>query len=589
MFKFIIPFFVCLVLFCSCAETKNDVEVDEKHHASNIAWKPFNKELFEIAKREDKLVLLNIGANWCHWCHVMDDSTYADSEVQKFLNENFILSHEDQDSRADLFSKYRNYGWPATIVFNSDAEELLALKGYQEKTKFISILDEMIKNPIVKTSEITTTKEEVTDTTQSDNSTLISTFNQLIDHEKGSLNTTKKSLNKATIDLALTFSKQNDSLKNWLTTSIKNSYQLLDPVWGGIYQYSTNADWNHQHFEKILRVQADYISMYVQYGFQFSDTAAISKAEKIYNYCNRFLSDSYPLFDNSQDADYIAGVESSSYYSLPEEERLKLGTPAVNHQQFLKENAMMSIALVKLWSITDDLNYLLRAEKIIEILMRDFYQASRLYSRSKDDNGIYSLEDNVAMLEALNLAYQISGSQIYSQKSEELCDAILENFLTETGELFSSCGDVIVEPAILPNSNYTAAFAIHQTGNCLNSDTLKNSAKSITEKIYESTFQQSEYLIPYILLSRKYFDEEPFHAVWISDKFGSELELKLLQKIIINLENNFVFERINMNNMTEEQTLLYGSSEANTLFMCTSTFCSSPIKSVVELDRFFSN
>ena len=576
-----------LVFLNSCSETYSITE--EKKIISNLDWKAFNQELFDIAKQENKLVLLNIGANWCHWCHVMEDSTYANSEVQNFLNEHFILSHEDQDSRADLFSKYRNYGWPATIIFNSNAEELLALKGYQEKSKFISFLEDVIENPIVKSSsEILSNIDEDT-LNINDDSVLIARFNQLIDHQKGSLNTSKKSLNKATIDMALNLADENDSLDSWLSTSIQNSYHLLDPVWGGIYQYSTNADWNHQHFEKILRVQADYISMYVQYGFQFSDTVAISNAEKIYNYCNLFLSDNAPLFDNSQDADYITGIESSHYYSLTENERLKLGTPTVNHQQFLKENAMMSISLAKLWAATNNINYLLRAEKIIRILNRDFYQSNGLYARGIKDEGIYSLEDNVAMLEALNLAYQISGDKKYILKSEELSFAILENFEAKNGQLYSSCGDIIVEPIILPNSNYSAALAIHQTGNCLNSDTLKNSGKSIAKKIFEATFAQSEYLIPYILKSRKYFEEEPYHAVWLTNKFGNELEYSMLKKVILNLESNFVFDRINLTNMTDEQALLYGSAEANTLFMCTTNFCSSPIKSVEELERFFSN
>jgi len=587
MAKIFFLLFGFIVFFYSCSEV--DVAFEENKSSSHLNWKPFNQELFEIAKQEKKLVLLNIGANWCHWCHVMEDSTYADKEVQTFLNKHFILSHEDQDSRADLFSKYRNYGWPATIIFNSTTEELLALKGYQKKSKFISILEDVIKNPVVKSSSEVFSNEDDELLNKTQDSVLISRFNQLIDHQKGSLNTSKKSLNKATIDLALNLVDSNDSIQNWLSTSIKNSFNLNDPVWGGIYQYSTHSNWSNQHFEKILRVQADYISMYVQYGFQFSDSIAISNAEKIYTYCNRFLSDNAPLFDNSQDADYIAGIESSHYYSLPEDERLKLGTPTINHQQFLKENAMMSISLVKLWAVTDKVNYLVRAEKIIQILVRDFYQSNGLYSRSKEDDGIYSLDDNVAMLEALNLTYQISGDKKYIQKSEALSLAILENFKAKNGQVYSSCGAIIVEPAILPNSNYNAAFAIHQTGNCLESDTLKNSGKSIAKKIYDSTFEQSEYLIPYILKCRKYFNEEPFHAVWITDKFGSEVEYKLLQKIILNLGSNFVFDRIDLTNMTNEQSLIYGSSEANTLFMCTSNFCSSPIKSIEELERFFSN
>src|SRR5688572_14709821 len=77
---------------------------------TGLAWQPFTKAVFDEARQKDKLVLLDIGANWCHWCHVMDDSTYAHPDVQDFLNAHFVLAREDQDLRADLFAKYRDYG-----------------------------------------------------------------------------------------------------------------------------------------------------------------------------------------------------------------------------------------------------------------------------------------------------------------------------------------------------------------------------------------------------------------------------------------------------------------------------------------------
>jgi len=580
-------FFSVSILLFACNSTPEITE--DEMHGTDLDWKPFTKSIFEEAKSQDKLVLLNIGANWCHWCHVMDDSTYANSEVQSFLQQHFILSHEDQDSRSDLFSKYRNYGWPATIIFNSNGDELLKLKGYHEKSKFLSLLDDVVKNPTVMVDEST---ESVTETDSVSNSSiekLITTFNSLIDHQKGSLKTPKKLLTKNTIDLALNFSSKNDSLKNWLTLSVKNSYLLLDPVWGGVYQYSTNSDWKHQHFEKILRIQAEYISMYCDYSFQFSDKVTIQNAEKIYNYCNRFLSDRSPLFDNSQDADYIKGVESSNYYSLPEEERLKLGTPAVNHQQFLKENAMMSIALVKLWANTSNANYLIRAKEMVDILALDFAQPNGLFSRSIEDNEIYSLEDNTAMLEALTMAYQISGKADYLEKAEELAEAILSNFSAENGSLFSSCGSLVVESTILPQSNYSAAFALLQIGNISKTERLTNSAESILHAIYRSEFDSSEYLIPSILFSKKHLDEEPLHAVWISDKFGTNRELKFVQTILLNSFNTIVIDRVDLKNLSPEQELRYGSTKPNTLFICTSVFCSSPITTIEQLNEFFKS
>ena len=55
-----------------------------------IAWQEWGEEAFRQAQRENKPILLDIGAVWCHWCHVMDRESYDDPEVAKIVNEHFI-------------------------------------------------------------------------------------------------------------------------------------------------------------------------------------------------------------------------------------------------------------------------------------------------------------------------------------------------------------------------------------------------------------------------------------------------------------------------------------------------------------------
>src|SRR4051794_10538022 len=86
---------------------------------NEIAWQPWSDKLFETAKKENKLVILDLEAVWCHWCHVMDEQTYSDPEVKKLIGSNYIAVRVDQDSRPDLSNRYEDYGWPATIFFSS--------------------------------------------------------------------------------------------------------------------------------------------------------------------------------------------------------------------------------------------------------------------------------------------------------------------------------------------------------------------------------------------------------------------------------------------------------------------------------------
>ncbi|MBK6524982.1 MAG: hypothetical protein IPG07_05140 [Crocinitomicaceae bacterium] len=158
----------------------------------------------------------------------------------------------------------------------------------------------------------------------------------------------------------------------------------MDHEWGGIFQYATHSDWKNAHYERLLRVQAEHSLNYTRYSSIFEDSSALQKAEKIYDYCNEFLSLQRPLFNNSQDADYKKGIESTAYYALSDDERRKLGVPITHEVQFLKENAMMVNALIQLWAATGDEKYYGRAENIFMVLRSEFKNENGLYTRKQN-------------------------------------------------------------------------------------------------------------------------------------------------------------------------------------------------------------
>jgi uncharacterized protein YyaL (SSP411 family) len=96
----------------------------EKPAPAKIAWQPWSEAAFDRAKIDRKLVLLDLGAVWCHWCHVMDKETYGNPEIAAYMDEHFVAIHVNQDERPDLANRYEDYGWPATILFTADGTEL---------------------------------------------------------------------------------------------------------------------------------------------------------------------------------------------------------------------------------------------------------------------------------------------------------------------------------------------------------------------------------------------------------------------------------------------------------------------------------
>jgi thioredoxin-related protein len=86
--------------------------------------------VFERAARENRFVLLDLEAVWCHWCHVMDEVTYSDPKVVELIESRYIPVRVDQDSRPDISRRYENYGWPTTVVFNAEGGEIVQRRGY---------------------------------------------------------------------------------------------------------------------------------------------------------------------------------------------------------------------------------------------------------------------------------------------------------------------------------------------------------------------------------------------------------------------------------------------------------------------------
>ncbi len=95
-----------------------------------VAWLPWGDEAFRLARALDRPILLDIGAVWCHWCHVMDEQTYSDPDVVRVINAHFIAIKVDRDERPDIDAPYQaavqaltgRGGWPLTAFLTPDGK-----------------------------------------------------------------------------------------------------------------------------------------------------------------------------------------------------------------------------------------------------------------------------------------------------------------------------------------------------------------------------------------------------------------------------------------------------------------------------------
>ena len=109
------------------------------NEAHRIEWLPWGSASFERAQAEDKPVLLSISAAWCHWCHVMDETTYSDPDVRSLLLSGFIAVRVDNDHRPDVNARYNVGGWPTT-AFLTPHGGLIGGATYLPPDQFIAML-----------------------------------------------------------------------------------------------------------------------------------------------------------------------------------------------------------------------------------------------------------------------------------------------------------------------------------------------------------------------------------------------------------------------------------------------------------------
>lgn len=417
---------VTLVTINSQVQAENKVE-----HSSGVAWEGWSDDVFKNAKSQKKLVILNLEAIWCHWCHVMAEKTYSQKPIQDLLSKNFISIKVDQDSRPDLSVRYRDYGWPATIIFNSDGVELRKLAGFVEPEDMKEILEESVKNPVPKDHE---TPVEVdfakgTSLDQSYRDALTKKHYESMDLTLGGLNTRHKYIDAETADFAFSqAARGNEKDINFLKVTLGSNQKLIDPAWGGVYQYSTHSDWEHPHFEKIMQSQADNLRLYA-YGYAlFADDSHWKSATSIYNYLKNFLSSPDGAFYTSQDADLVKGEHSAEYFSLSDSDRRKQGIPSIDKNIYSRENGLAIQALAALYAATGN-----------DILLVDALRAKQWIAsnRSLPDGGFKHgekdvagpfLSDSLSMAQALLALYTVTGDRELLFASEKTADFIINNF-----------------------------------------------------------------------------------------------------------------------------------------------------------------
>jgi uncharacterized protein YyaL (SSP411 family) len=494
---------------------------------TDIQWETWSDSVFERAKKEKKFVILDLEAVWCHWCHVMNEKTYSDPSVIKAIKSQYIAVRVDQDSRPDLSNRYQDYGWPATIFFAPDGTEVVKRAGFVPPATMATLLNKVVADPTpektdaVETDAVTTFAKSPflsDDLKQS----LEETYNESYDTEYGSWGIGgHKFLDWDSVEYTLTKSQKGDATAAArVKQTLDAQRNLLDPVWGGIYQYSTGGTWNNKHFEKIMSVQAENLRIYSLGYAQFQRQEDLDTAQAIRRFLNTFLRHPDGAYYTSMDADYIPGQHSEEYFQLDDAGRRKLGIPRIDKHVYARENGWVITALTHLYMATGDKEVLKEAEQAADWILANRSLPGGGFSHdAKDVAGPY-LGDTLAMGRAFYALYQATGKRqwlVHAEQAAQFISTHFNNLDQKPGYLSAVPTGSVAKPRPLRDENVMMArFAnnlFHVTGNKTYREMSENAMRFIaTPEIANIPFAAST-LLPNAELSA-----DPTHITVVGHK-----------------------------------------------------------------------
>jgi uncharacterized protein YyaL (SSP411 family) len=138
---------------------------------------------------------------------------------------------------------------------------------------------------------------------------------------------------------------------------------LIDPVWGGVFQYSDQVDWKSPHYEKLLSYQADDLRIYSEAYSRWHRKTDLEAAQQLYSYMTTFLSAPDGGFYVSQDAEVSDQLTGHEFYAKDDAARRAAGMPKIDIHEYSRETGWAVRALCKYYDVTGDAAALTRAER----------------------------------------------------------------------------------------------------------------------------------------------------------------------------------------------------------------------------------
>src|ERR1035437_213541 len=305
-----------------------------------IQWHEFGEEAFAAARAANKPVLLDIGAVWCHWCHVMDRESYDDAEVAAIVNEHYIAVKVDRDERPDIDSRYQvavasltgQGGWPLTAFLTPDGKPfyggtyfpptdgygrpsfkrvLLSIaQAYREKHGEVLEQAQMVESAIARAESFSGSAKVSATVIDA----ILESARKMFDEVNGGFGSAPKFPHPAVLDLVMeqyvrprNGGTGDEELRTIFVHTLEKMARggVYDQLAGGFHRYSVDERWIVPHFEKMCYDNSELLKNYVHAYQATGDEFFAGVARDIIRWMDGWLSDrAHGGFYASQDADY---------------------------------------------------------------------------------------------------------------------------------------------------------------------------------------------------------------------------------------------------------------------------------------------
>jgi len=491
-----------------------------------VKWGGWDKELFTRAAAEKRFVILDLEAVWCHWCHVMEKTTYSDPKVVELLDSKYLPVRVDQDANPDLSNRYGDWGWPATIVFNSDGTEIAKIRGYIEPERMQALLKAVIEDPspgpsVGEAFEIKPSTS--TFLTKDQRAELIKNYDESYEDNIGGWGDSQKFIDADSMDYAMTRAEAGDAVATQhARQTFDAALALIDPVWGGVFQYSEAGSWTHPHFEKIMSFQAQYLRQYSQAYAQWKDPKYLTAAANIERYLAGFLVSPDGVFYVSQDADLDHDTDGHKYYALGDNDRRKLGMPRIDKNIYARENGWAISGLAAYYNVTNDPKILAMAERTAKWVKENRALPSGGFRHGETDRGGPFLGDTLAMGQAYLDLYAATGNRDWLTEAGKAGDFIGAAFKDDAGGFFTSKTTeanvgVFAKPAKLNDDQIEVVRLMNMLNRYFGNDVYKDYASHAMKYLTAAAVDAGRPL-PGVLLADEELAVEPTHMTIVGHK-----------------------------------------------------------------------